>query len=305
MIKQRTIGRYTQATGVGLHSGKKVTIAFNPAPVDSGIVFRRNDLNPPVDIPADANLVKDTTLCTGLVDPQQNRIATVEHLLAAIAALGIDNLLIEVDAAEIPIMDGSASPFVFLLQSAGLQEQSKAKKFIKITKAIRVELEDKWAELLPHPSGFKIDFTIDFEHPAMEGRNQHVSMDLSTDAFVKELSRARTFGFMRDIEYLQSHNLALGGSLENAIVLDDFRILNEDGLRYDDEFVKHKVLDAIGDLYLTGHNILGHLRAFKSGHALNNALARALLAQQESWEFVTFEQTQAQTQNLFEPVFAY
>lgn len=289
MLKQRTLKKSVQATGIGLHSGHKVTMALRPAPANTGILFNRTDLDPVVTIPAKAELVRDTMLCTCLIDDAGNRISTVEHLMAAIAALGLDNLIIDVDAPELPVMDGSSSPFVFLLQSAGIEEQAAAKKFIRIKQAIRVEHEDKWAELLPSNDGFTIDFSIDFDHPAMEGRNQQISMNFSADTFVKDISRARTFGFMRDIEYLQSKNLALGGSLENAVVLDEYRILNEDGLRYEDEFVKHKLLDAVGDLYMAGLPILGHLRAHKSGHALNNNLVRALLEQQHAWEIVTFE----------------
>jgi UDP-3-O-[3-hydroxymyristoyl] N-acetylglucosamine deacetylase len=288
MIRQRTLAKSVKATGIGLHSGNKVAMTFHPAPINTGVLFRRVDLDPVVTIAANADLVRETTLCTCLIDDNGQKISTVEHLLAAVAAMGLDNLIVDVDAPEVPIMDGSASPFVFLLQSAGIEEQSALKRFIRIKKPIRVESDDKWAELLPNPSGFKIDFAIDFDHPAMKGRNQAISLDFNGMAFVKEISRARTFGFMRDIEYLQSHNLALGGSLDNAIVLDDYRILNEDGLRYEDEFVKHKVLDAIGDLFLSGHAILGHLRAYKSGHALNNALARELLANQDAWELASF-----------------
>jgi len=289
MIKQRTLKSAVKATGVGLHSGNKVTIVLRPAAANSGILFRRVDLHPAVDIAARPDWVRDTMLCTCLINDEGQRISTVEHLLAAIAGMGIDNLVIEVDAPEIPIMDGSAAPFVFLLQSAGIEELNAPKRFMRITKPIRFEDGDKWAELRPYDQGFKIDFRIDFEHPAMEGRNQQVQTEFSSQWFMKEISRARTFGFMRDIEYLQARNLALGGSLENAIVLDEYRILNEDGLRYEDEFVKHKVLDAIGDLYLGGHAILGELRAFKSGHALNNGLLRAVLADESAWEMVTFE----------------
>jgi len=299
MIKQRTLKSSVQATGIGLHSGDKVVLNLIPAPVNSGILYRRTDLSPVVEIRADATLVKDTMLCTCLINEQGHRLSTVEHLNAAIAGLGIDNLIIEVDAAEIPIMDGSACPFVFLMQSVGIEEQPAAKKFIRIKKPIRVEDGDKWAELLPYDGGFKLDFKIDFAHPAIEGLNQHVEMLFDSAAFIKDISRARTFGFMRDVEYLQSQNLALGASLDNAIGLDDYRILNEDGLRYEDEFVKHKVLDAIGDLFLTGHMIVGELKAFKSGHALNNSLACALLAQTDAWELVTYEEENAPDGVLF------
>lgn len=309
MIKQRTLVKPVHATGIGLHSGNKVTIALKPAPVNTGVVFHRVDLDPIATIPARADLVRDTMLCTGLVNEheQGQRIATVEHILSAVAALGIDNLVIEVDAPEIPIMDGSSSPFVFLLQSAGIEEQSALKRFLRIKETVRVEGDDgKWAELRPNPAGFKIDFAIDFQHPAISGRNQSISMDFDSLKYVKELSRARTFCFLRDVEFMQSQNLALGGSLDNALVLDDYRILNEEGLRYDDEFVKHKVLDAIGDLSLTGHSILGHLCAYKSGHALNNQLARQLLATPEAFEIVTFDAQTADVPTTYtQPITAF
>lgn len=288
MIKQRTIKQPIATTGVGLHKGNKVQLTLRPAPVNTGLVFRRVDLNPAVDIPANAELVRDTRMCTCLINDDNVRVSTVEHLLAAVAAMGIDNLVIEVDSHEIPIMDGSSHPFVYLLQSAGIEEQGAAKKFIKIKQPVRVEEGDKWAELLPH-NGFRIDFAIDFDHPAIADTGQVLSIDFSSSNFIKEISRARTFGFMKDIEMLRANNLALGGSFDNAVVLDEFRILNSDGLRYDDEFVKHKILDAIGDLYMGGYAILGNLRAFKSGHALNNQLLCAVLQNQEAWEFVTFE----------------
>lgn len=288
MIKQRTIKQPIATTGVGLHKGNKVQLTLRPAPVNTGLVFRRVDLNPAVDIPANAEFVRDTRMCTCLINDDNVRVSTVEHLLAALAAMGIDNLIIEVDSHEIPIMDGSSHPFIYLLQSAGIEEQKAAKKLIKIKQPVRVEEGDKWAELLPH-DGFRIDFAIDFDHPAIANTGQQLSINFSSNNFVKEISRARTFGFMKDIEMLRANNLALGGSFDNAVVLDEFRILNTEGLRYDDEFVKHKVLDAIGDLYMGGHTILGHLRAFKSGHALNNQLLRAVLQQQEAWEFVTLE----------------
>ncbi|EKE85328.1 UDP-3-O-acyl-N-acetylglucosamine deacetylase [Idiomarina xiamenensis] len=292
MIGQRTLKQAIATTGVGLHKGNKVNLTLRPAPANTGIVFRRVDLDPVVDIPASAELVKDTRMCTCLINEQNVRVSTVEHLLAAVAAMGLDNLIIEVDSHEIPIMDGSSHPFVYLLQSAGIEEQSVAKQFIRIKKPVRVEEGDKWAELLPH-DGFRIDFAIDFEHPAIADTSQVMSMDFSSQRFIKDISRARTFGFMKDIEYLRANNLALGGSFDNAVVLDEFRVLNSDGLRYDDEFVKHKILDAVGDLYIGGHSIVGHLRAFKSGHALNNQLLRAVLAEQEAWEFVTYEEENA------------
>lgn len=288
MIKQRTLKRIVQATGVGLHTGKKVTLTMRPAPANTGIIYRRTDLNPPVDFPADAKSVRDTMLCTCLVNEDNVRISTVEHLNAALAGLGIDNLVIEVDAAEIPIMDGSASPFVFLLLDAGIEELSSAKKFLRLQETVRVEDGDKWAELSPF-NGFSLDFTIDFNHPAIDSSTQRYAMNFSAENFVRDISRARTFGFMRDIEYLQSKGLCLGGSFDCAIVVDDYRVLNEDGLRFEDEFVRHKMLDAIGDLFMCGHNIIGAFTAFKSGHALNNKLLQAVLAKESAWELVTFE----------------
>lgn len=291
MIRQRTLKSIVQMTGVGLHSGRKVTLTLRPAAANTGVIYRRTDLNPPVDFPADPESVRDTMLCTALVNDQGVRISTVEHLNAALAGMGIDNVVIEVDAPEIPIMDGSASPFVYLLQSAGIEELNTAKKFIRIKKPVRIEDGDKWAEIRPY-NGFRLDFTIDFNHPAIESDDQRLVFDFSSQSFIKDISRARTFGFMRDIEYLQSQNLCLGGSFDCAIVLDDYRILNEDGLRFDNEFVTHKVLDAVGDLYMSGHSILGELCAYKSGHALNNQLLRAVLADQEAWEWTTIEDEQ-------------
>lgn len=288
MIKQRTLKRIVQATGVGLHTGKKVTLTMRPAPASTGVIYRRTDLNPPVDFPADAKSVRDTMLCSCLVNEHDVRISTVEHLNAALAGLGIDNIIIDVDAAEIPIMDGSASPFVFLLLDAGIEELNSAKKFLRLKDRVRVEDGDKWSELSAH-NGFRLDFTIDFNHPAIDASAQRYLLDFSADSFVRQISRARTFGFMRDIEYLQSRGLALGGSFDCAIVVDDYRVLNEDGLRFEDEFVRHKMLDAIGDLFMCGHNIIGAFTAYKSGHALNNKLLQAVLARQEAWEYVTFQ----------------
>ncbi len=288
MIKQRTIKEQVSAIGVGLHKGEKVQITLRPAPANTGIVFRRVDLKPVVDIKATPEAVGETTLCTCLVNEQGVQISTVEHLLSALAGLGIDNLVIDVDSPEIPIMDGSALPFVYLIQSVGIETLNVAKRFIRIKKPIRVEEGDKWAELTPH-QGFKVNFAIDFDHPVIANTCQTMVMDLSSCSFIKEISRARTFGFMRDIEFLRSHNLALGGSLENAIVLDEYRMLNKDDLRYDDEFVKHKILDAIGDLYMCGHSILGQLNAFKSGHGLNNLLLREVFKQVDAWEWVSYE----------------
>ena len=289
MIRQRTLKEIVKTTGVGLHSGRKVTLTLRPAAANTGVIYRRTDVNPPVDFPVDAQSVRDTMLCTALVNDEGVRISTVEHLNAALAGMGIDNIIVEVDAPEIPIMDGSASPFVFLLQQAGIEEQNVAKRFIRIKKPVRFEDGDKWAEFVPY-DGFRMDFEIEFNHPAIESDEQHLLFDFSSQGFVKDISRARTFGFMRDIEYLQSQNLCLGGSFDCAIVLDEYRILNEEGLRFDNEFVTHKVLDAIGDLYMCGHPIIGEFRAFKSGHGLNNQLLRSVLADQEAWEWVTFEE---------------
>ena len=287
MINQRTLKNVIRATGVGLHTGKKIFLALRPAAVDTGIVFRRVDLTTPVDIPARPEHVGDTRLSTTLVNGDV-RISTVEHLLSAFAGLGIDNAYVDLSAPEVPIMDGSAGPFVFLLQSAGIEEQAAPKRFIRIKKPVKVAMGDKWARFEPF-NGFKVGFTIDFDHPLFRCKQQTVQINFSTTSFVKEVSRARTFGFMRDIEYLREQNLALGGSLSNAVVVDDYRVLNEDGLRYHDEFVKHKVLDAIGDLYLLGHSLVGSFVGHKSGHELNNKLLRALMADADAWEEVTYE----------------
>lgn len=287
MIKQRTLKNTIRATGVGLHSGEKVCLTLRPAPANTGVIFVRTDLSPEVQIPASANLVTDTSLCTALSQGDV-KVATVEHLMSAFAGLGIDNVFVELSAGEVPIMDGSAGPFVFLIQSAGIEEQAAAKKFIRIKREVVVRDGDKEAIFLPH-HGFKVSFAIDFDHPVSELRDQMAVVDFSTTSFVKEVSRARTFGFMRDLEFLRAQNLALGGSLDNAVVVDDYRIVNEGGLRYDDEFVKHKVLDAIGDLYQLGYSLIGEFRGVKSGHALNNQLCRAMLAQPDAWELVTFE----------------
>lgn len=287
MLKQRTIKTLVSATGVGLHSGVKVTIAMRPAAPGTGIVFRRVDLEPPVDLKADPFLVGDTRLASCL-EQGTARISTVEHLMSALAGLGIDNLYIDVDAAELPIMDGSAAPYVFLLQSAGIVEQNAAKKFLRVKKPVEVKDGDKWARLDPF-EGFRLSFSISFNHPAVAQTGTSVTIDFAQHSYVRELARARTFGFMHDVETMRDSGLALGGSLENAIVMDEYRVLNSDGLRYADEFAKHKLLDAIGDLYLVGHPLLAAFSAYKSGHALNNALLRALLADQEAWEFVAFE----------------
>ena len=289
MIRQRTLKEVVKTTGVGIHSGRKVTLTLRPSAANTGIIYRRTDLEPSVDFPADPDSVRDTMLCTALVNDDGVRISTVEHLNAAFAGMGIDNVIVEVDAPEIPIMDGSASPFVFLLQQAGIEEQSAPKRFIRIKKPIKFEDGDKWAEFVPY-NGFRMDFEIEFSHPAIDSDEQHLLFDFSSQNFIKSISRARTFGFMREIEMLQAQNLCLGASLDCAIGLDEYRILNEEGLRFENEFVTHKVLDAIGDLYMCGHPIIGEFRAFKSGHGLNNKLLRAVLAQQDAWEWVTFEE---------------
>ncbi len=292
MIKQRTLQNTIRATGVGLHSGEKVYLTLRPAAPNTGIVFVRTDLDPVVHIPAHAESVTDTNLCTAL-SKDGVKVATVEHLMSAFAGLGIDNAYVELSAPEVPIMDGSAGPFVFLIQSAGIAEQAAPKQFIRIKREVTVNDDGKQATFLPH-NGFKVSFAIDFDHPVFEQQKQTASVDFSTTSFVKEVSRARTFGFMRDLEFLRSQNLALGGSLDNAIVVDDYRIVNQDGLRYDDEFVKHKMLDAIGDLYQLGHSLIGEFKGYKSGHGLNNQLCRELLAHPEAYEIVTFEEaTQA------------
>jgi len=287
VIKQRTLKNVIRATGVGLHSGDTVYLTLRPAAPNTGIIFRRVDLDPVVEIEAKAENVGETALSTTLVQHGQ-RVSTVEHLLSAFAGLGIDNAYVDLNAPEVPIMDGSAGPFVFLVQSAGIEEQAAAKQFIRIKKSLLVEDGDKWGKFEPF-EGFKVSFTIDFEHPAFTGRPQQVDVDFSSTSFVREVSRARTFGFMKDIEKLRENNLALGASVDNAIALDDYRVVNEDGLRYEDEFVRHKVLDAIGDLYLLGHSLIGAFSGYKSGHEVNNKLLRQLLADKDAWELVSFE----------------
>lgn len=300
MIKQRTLKNVIRATGVGLHTGEKVYLTLRPAAVDTGIVFRRVDLDPPVEIEANAQNVGDTTLSTTLCNGDV-RVSTVEHLLSALAGMGIDNAYIDLNAAEVPIMDGSAGPFVFLIQSAGIAEQNAAKKFIRIKRNIDVKDGDKWVRFEPF-DGFKVAFTIDFNHPAFKPGHQTAEVDFSTTSFVKEVSRARTFGFMNQIETLRANNLALGGTFDNAVVLDDYRILNEDGLRYVDEFVKHKILDSIGDLYLLGRSLIGAFSGHKSGHALNNKLLCTLLEQQDAWEEVTFDDLEKAPISFAQPV---
>ncbi len=291
MIKQRTLKNEIRATGVGLHTGQKIFLTLRPAPIDHGITFRRVDLDPVVEIHAKAENVGDTTLSTTLMKGDV-RVSTVEHLLSAMAGMGVDNAIIDVSADEVPIMDGSAGPFVFLIQSAGIQEQDAPKTFIRIKKKFTVKDGDKEATFLPF-DGFKVSFSIDFDHPVFKDRKLNANVDFSSTSFVKEVSRARTFGFMHEVEYLRSKGLAKGGSVDNAIIVDKYRILNEDGLRYEDEFVKHKILDAIGDLYLLGNSLIGEYRAHKSGHALNNKSLRELIKHTDAWEFVTFAEEQS------------
>ncbi len=290
MIKQRTLKNIIRATGVGLHTGEKVYLTLRPAAPNTGIVFRRTDLKQPVEIKADPHAVGDTRLSSCL-EKDGVRVATVEHLMSAFAGLGIDNAYVDLTAPEVPIMDGSAGPFVFLLQSAGIEEQSVLKKFIRIKKAVEVTDGDKWVRFEPY-NGFRVNFSIEFDHPVFEKSGKSVTVDFASTSYIKEVSRARTFGFMQEVETMRSMGLALGGSLDNAIVMDEYRVLNSDGLRYENEFVKHKVLDAIGDLYLLGHPLIGAFTGHKSGHTQNNALLRTLLAETQSWEFVSFEKSE-------------
>lgn len=305
MLRQRTLKSVIRATGVGLHSGVKVTLVLRPAQPDTGIVFRRVDVNPPVDLKADPFAVGDTRMASCL-ESDGVKLSTVEHLMSALAGLGIDNLYVDVDAAEIPIMDGSAAPFVFLLQSAGIEEQSKPKRFLRVKKPVEVREGDKWARLEPY-DGYKLSFSILFNHPAVDQSGTRVEVDFGDQSYVRDISRARTFGFTQDVEALREQGLALGGSLDNAIVMDEYRVLNAEGLRLPDEFVRHKVLDAVGDLYLVGHPLLAAFSAHKSGHALNNKLLRALLADAAAWEWVSYDQAAdapARVANLYpEPQF--
>ena len=303
MIKQRTLKNVIRATGVGLHTGRKVFLTLRPAPADTGIVFRRDDLKPPVEIVARAENVGDTSLSTSLVKDNV-RISTVEHLLSAFAGLGIDNAYVDLSASEVPIMDGSAGPFVFLIQSAGVEEQNQPKKYMRIKRQISVRDGDKWARFEPF-EGFKVSFAIEFDHPFFHQRSKHAEIDFSTTSFVKDVARARTFGFMKDVEILREQNLALGGSLDNAVVVDDYRVLNEDGLRYEDEFVKHKILDAIGDLYLLGHSLIGAFHGYKSGHELNNRLLRKILATKDAFELVTFDGEESAPFSFMQPIPAH
>jgi len=289
MVKQRTLKNIIRATGIGLHTGEKIYLTLRPAAANTGIVFTRDDLDPAVEIKANPENVTDTTMNT-TIGSGESAIGTVEHLMSALAGLGIDNIYVDVSAPEIPIMDGSSGPFVFLLQSAGIEEQNEAKKFIRIKKEIRIDGdEDKYAILKPY-DGFKVDFEIDFDHPVFKDIKKREEFDFSSMSYMNQVSRARTFGFLSQYEWLRSKNLALGGSLDNAVVVDDFRVLNEDGLRYHNEFVRHKILDAIGDLYMLGYSMIGEYIGYKSGHAVNNALIRALLADEEAWEIVTFDE---------------
>ena len=290
MIKQRTLKNVIRATGVGLHTGEKVHLTLRPALPDTGIMFRRTDLAEPVDIKADPYAVHDTRLSSCL-ENDGARVQTVEHLMSALAGLGVDNVWIDVTAPEVPIMDGSAGPFVFLLQSAGIEEQDVPKKFIRILKPVKVRDGDKWVRFEPY-NGFRLEQAIDYAHPVFDASAQTVVVDFASTSYVKEVARARTFGFMQDVESMRSQGLALGGSLDNAIVMDEYRVLNNDGLRYDNEFVKHKVLDAIGDLYLLGHPLIGAFRGHKAGHAMNNRLLRHLLEQPQAWEFVSFDRVE-------------
>jgi len=296
MLGQRTLKTIVTATGVGLHSGIKVTLSLRPAAPDTGIVFRRVDLDPPVDLPASPYSVVDTRLCSGLQQGEA-KIGTVEHLMSALAGLGVDNAYVDVDGPEIPILDGSAAPFVFLIQSAGIEEQAKPKRFLRVLKPVEVKEGDKWVRLDPY-EGFRLAFSIQFNHPAIDRTGTEVMVDFAEHSYVREVSRARTFGFMHEVEYMRDAGLARGGSLDNAIVMDEYRVLNADGLRYGDEFVKHKVLDAIGDLYLAGHPLLAAYSAHKSGHALNNQVLRALLEDETAWDLVSFDRDEDVPQSL-------
>lgn len=300
-MKQRTLKTAIKGTGVTVHTGKKNLITLRPAPVDTGIVFRRVDLPQTVLLKAHANHIGDTTLSTCLEDGDV-RVATVEHLLSALSGLGIDNLYVDIDDDELPIMDGSAGPYVFLIQSAGIQEQAASKKFVRIKKTVEVREGDKFARLEPH-NGFRLSFSIEYPHPVIIDGGQQLIFNFSSSAYVKEISRARTFGFLSEYEYIRKNNLALGASLDNTIVLDDYRVLNEEGLRYPNEFVKHKLLDAIGDLYLLGHSLIGAFTGHKSGHKLNSLLLKEVLADQEAWEIVTFEEGQ-KSPLLFQPLWS-
>lgn len=303
MIRQRTLKNVIKATGITLHGGERAELILRPAPPNTGIIFRRIDLEPVVEIQALAKNVGDTTLSTCLIKDGV-RVSTVEHLLSALAGLGIDNAYIDVTASEIPIMDGSAGPFVFLVQSAGIQEQEVAKRFIRIKRKVKVKDGDKWACFEPF-EGFKVSFSIEFDHPVFDKHSKTATLDFSSTSYVKEVSRARTFGFKADFDKLRAMNLARGASLDNAIAVDEFRVLNEDGLRYEDEFVKHKILDAVGDLYLLGSSLIGAFSGYKSGHALNNKLLCKLLAMEDAWEYVSFEDPATAPISYVRPILAF
>jgi UDP-3-O-[3-hydroxymyristoyl] N-acetylglucosamine deacetylase len=302
MLKQRTLKNVIRATGVGLHTGQKVYLTLRPAPVNNGIVFIRTDIESRPELPAKADLVGETTLSTTLVKGDV-KVSTIEHLMSALSGLGIDNAYIEVSAPEVPIMDGSAGPFVFLIQSAGIEEQDAPKQFIRILKPIRLVEGDKTVSLEPY-DGFKVSYTLLYDHPVYRRYTKSATIDFSSTSFVKEVSRARTFGFMHEFEELRNRNLALGASMDNAIAVGDYKVLNEDGLRYEDEFVKHKILDSIGDLYLTGYSLIGEFKGYKSGHALNNALLRTLEKTRDAWEMVTFDSDSQVPISYVKPVLA-
>ena len=302
MIKQRTLKNVIRAQGVGLHTGKKADITLRPAAANTGIVFRRVDQDPPTEIPARMANVGNTQLSTTLVRNGAS-VSTVEHLLSAFAGFSIDNAYIDVSAGEVPIMDGSAGPFVFMIQSAGVQEQDEEKCFLRITRTLRVEDGDKWAMLEPY-DGFKVGFTIQFDHPVFQERDCRAEVNFSTTSFIKEVCRARTFGFMKDFDFLREKNLILGGSLDNAIVVDSEQVVNEEGLRYQDECVRHKILDAIGDLYLLGHSLIGSYQGYKSGHDLNNRLLRQLDQRRDAWEIVNFNEDVAESVSYIRPLTA-
>ena len=296
MIKQRTIQKSVQTSGVGLHNGEKVTMTLKPAEADQGIVFRRVDQKKSNEIKVSPDAVKDTKMCSA-IGQDTSRVATVEHLMSALSATGVDNIIIELNGPEVPIMDGSSIPFIYLLQTAKLKELDAAKKFVLINDVIEVKDKDKWARFEPY-DGFKIDFTIDFPHPVFDTSTNKVALDFYDESYITEISRARTFGFMQEVEYLRSNGLARGGSLDNAIVLDEFKIINTDGLRYNDEFVRHKILDAVGDLYMLGYSIIGNFKAYKSGHELNNKLLLALLSNKKCWSLTTLDSQDPKTSNL-------
>lgn len=288
MVRQRTIKQSIRASGIGLHSGRKVYMSLLPAGPDTGIVFRRTDLSGSVEVPAQAQLLREAVMCSTLVADDGTKIMTIEHLMSALAGLGIDNCSVELSSAEVPIMDGSSGPFVFLLQSAGIHEQDAPKRFLRIRQPVQVQDGDKWARFEPY-EGYRLSFSIDFKHPVFKTSAQQAVVEFSTSSYVKEVSRARTFGFMRELDTLRANDLGLGASLDNVVALDEYRVVNADGLRYEDEFVRHKILDAVGDLYLLGHPVIGAYTAYKSGHALNNKLVRAVLDDPSSYEIVTFE----------------